>query len=234
MEETWKASEFPSLVSIRHGASHMKSAGAAHASVGWKALMADYHADEAVKLELEHSPDVVAATHNMLLSTANQSEAGPYRLALFRAEAHIIACAQSLHSLGDIMANVVFTASGLATEKLNERDRTLHQVTKLLGGVPGMEQMVQPLRVLHQHRDFCYVQGFVNITKHRSLVRTYPRVSFMPEARQGLMIDAFEYDGELFEERWASELYLGSRVEVIKAVVRCGIAVNRWLAGDAA
>lgn len=234
MEETWKTTEFASLVSSRHGADHMENSGVAHESVGWKALMADYHAGETAKLELEHSPNSVAAAHNIFLSAANRPEAGPYRIARFAAEAHLIACAQSLHSLGDIMANVVFTASGLPTDRLNKRDRSLHRIVKVLDEEAGMEQIVQPLHKLHQSPDFHYVRAFVNITKHRSLVDIYSHVSFKPEPRQGLMIEAFDYDGEPFEKRWASELYLESRVEIVRAVVATGIAVNRWLASDAA
>lgn len=234
MEETWKASEYATLVRHRHGANHLANSGTAHASIGWKTLMAQFHAEEAAKAETEHSPDLIKAVRNLLMSAANQPEAGPYRIVLFIAEAHLIACAQTLHSLGDIMASVVFTASGLPAWGLPESERSLSSVLKHLDGINGFKEISAPLRELQRAFSFRFVNAFVNITKHRRLIATHHRVSLSPNQKHGLIIEAFDYGRETFATQWAATLYNDYRTDIVKRVIKTGNAVNAWLAGDEA
>ena len=145
--------------------------------------------------------------------------------AILIAEAHAIAAAQALHSVTDILANVVYIALQLdKVAFIPERDRSLSRVAEVMR--PTDEEHATRLERLKSTYEFRYLSAYVNTTKHRRLVSRGFQIS-VQEARQfGLRLHPFRYefnqkDVETFPSRWMDDFLKESLVfisEEVKAI----------------
>lgn len=167
-------------------------------SFAWKNQMANFHASEAEQILKEavaatpgideHAIPAIAYSMAVIFAAATNEVGQNLRLAQFKAEAHIIASAQALHSLCDIVCHVVYWAYRLDTvsnaPKMNRLN--LHSTLRTLDTLPQYATTASLIRSAVDAPEFTYLAAYVNTAKHKSLVRSYMSASFVPEERGGM------------------------------------------------
>jgi len=213
-------------------------------SFSWKSDMAFFHACEAERILKEaiaatpginHHDPLPLATGKAVIIAA--SEAGQsLRLARFKAEAHIIASAQALHSLCDIVCHVVYWAykldtipSAPATTRLN-----LHTILRTLYKLPQHTTTASLIQAVVDSPEFIYLCAYVNTTKHKSLVISSMAASMDGEGRGGMRIGAFSYTDPVgkhysFDRKWASDFLFPENQSVRLKLVAVGCSLNAYL-----
>ncbi|MFQ5731228.1 MAG: hypothetical protein ACE5KM_04640 [Planctomycetaceae bacterium] len=232
-----------------HGDVVAETLGVPTRSIGWKIEMGHYHACESVQIlkraiydsdviaDNEH--EAIAASKAILLSAVGHASAPPLNDARVRAEAHMIAAAQSLHSTADIMASVAYWALDFPcrTNPPREHRLNLYQVRKHLQYDPDCAEITNSITNFVDLHQFKYLTGYVNTTKHRSLVGVQYSAHTDPRdnPRQGLRIRAFQYrDGvgniHSYDQIWGED-FLFSEAQLIRdGILTIGNSLNRYFA----
>jgi hypothetical protein len=164
---TWNLQELRTLIKNVHGDEQLSKASSHISSVDWKLRFASYHsytASNAFVSVFDTEEDEPVSVIKMVLSTGE--EATKYHEAKFIYEANVIACAQAMHSVADIVSHVILDA--LNIDGLDENYLDLKTIQKHVSNVKLKEKIVRVLGLT----SFRYLQDFVNTTKHVSLVES--------------------------------------------------------------
>jgi hypothetical protein len=158
------------------------------------------------------------------------AEHGPFEEVRRRAAAHINACVHAMHSLPDVLGQVIYLSLGMnrdpATE-LQERYTTIYAVRdKLPSG--KLRNLVQQLV---GHEDFVYLTVLNNMSKHRSIVPLPYSVDMTGEDPEGhgLKFSDFLYDGTHFDARWVRPFLVAEYQRQEALVLEIGLALNAEL-----
>jgi hypothetical protein len=201
----WEIKALEDAVRSVHGDRYADEIHGPLQSFVWKSDIAYYHACEServIKEALastdhigEDDPGFVSAAKAILLA-ASPDGAGSHILAgQFKAEAHIIASAQALHSLCDIISGVVYwafqldtTSSPLPVNRLN-----LHSIHRTLSTLPQYSTTANLIDAVILSSEFAYLAAYVNTTKHKCLISSTLSASFETDNRNGMRIKGFSY-----------------------------------------
>jgi hypothetical protein len=181
-------------------------------SIQWKLGAAQYQAFEALSAVPDLFEGAVdkwkAAGVAAAMSMARNVEAQPFEIALLICDANMMAAAQTLHSIGDILANVVYLGLRLNEKgRMRAYTRSLDTVTERLWRAGDEAIMCDLLNSLRRAEAFRYLNAFVNTAKHRSLITRRFRLEFNGQRRFGLAIVAFGYQrGKKAPEEFRSKL----------------------------
>lgn len=206
-------------------------------SLMWKLNVARYHADEskeAIKKLLGNPKEVdPAEIVDLIFEQANGSEKGNEFFKMqFASEAHLIACAQALHSMGDIFGQVVYLSldlDNLLAKPIPPRKQYLGVINDFMkkeGVAPCITERIEELLVCDE---YCYLRDFVNVTKHISLVPARYSVAFGQEAVHGLQISRFSHNGNNYDTKWSDDFLDKDVNSIQKRFVEAGIVVNDYL-----
>ncbi|HEC77451.1 MAG TPA: hypothetical protein ENI33_09410 [Thermoplasmatales archaeon] len=147
-------------------------------------------------------------------------------------EANAIAMAQSLHSMADIMSQVVYRI--ILNSGLNEQNITFYKVKKKLEERSSTDISLLPIKDamedLWRNNSFQYIASFVNTVKHRSIVDTkYTFELKQGRYRQGIKFKKFNYKGTHYPEVWTDELVKNYKEEVLELIIKIGCTLNNYL-----
>jgi hypothetical protein len=174
-------------------------------SFAWKSDIAYFHACESERIIKEalasidgirnEDPDYVAVTKAILFAASPDRADTHILAAQFMAEAHIIASAQALHSLCDILSVIIYwsfqldiVAKSLLVKKLN-----LHYINTALHKLPSYFTTANLIDATISSSEFAYLDAYVNTTKHKSLINSTLSSSFEADKRSGMHIKEFSY-----------------------------------------
>lgn len=198
---------------------------------------AHYHFQEYRRLLSEHIDDRLTSKSIYEITFAfepNQRE--ELDLCLSHASANVVACVQSLHSLGDILAHVVYFALGLNTgeSKLRERDVSLSSVARLLKQNPAFVKLVTIFDGILSDPEFVYLTALVNHSKHRSIVDPVLSVDPPVEGQPPyvLLFEAFTYDETPHPQHNIQSVLESTYDWLSQEIVECGNALNLVLLGE--
>lgn len=202
----------------------------------WKLFIAQYHADESkglIRKLISHSSkeEYVEATKLILEQALGTDKGREFDLALFQAEAHMIAYAQSLHSLADILAQIIYYSLNLdknLRKPIRERYRYLSTVNKAIKNIPQFNKLYLEVNSLLSSDKFSYLNSYVNTTKHRSLIPTTYSVDFVEniDPTHGLKIAEFKDNANLYKAKWAKEFIETDHQFIEEAFVNIGNKIN--------
>lgn len=211
----WNLKELFDQVLQRHCKQQADLLKASLVSYIWKLFIAQYHAEESKaiigKLISHPSKEGYVAATKLILEQASGTDKGrEIDLALFQAEAHMIAYAQSLHSLADILSQIIYYSLKLdkhLKKQIDEKGRYLSKVSKAIKSLQQFNKLYLEVNHLLNSDKFNYLRAYVNTTKHRSLIPTTYSVDFVESITptHGLKIAEFEYDGNSYKTKWAWE-----------------------------
>lgn len=233
MHSEWKHGETKRLVERHYGTASGERAFHASQSVHRKLMIASYHASEMQKITEAVIPTQLEAITKMLLRASGNKKAIGYVRAQFSAEAHLIACAQALHSVGDIVSHVIWHGTGLITAIPDENKISLSNVISALESQGTTVGVIDALNRLCNSKAFSYLTAYVNTTKHRSIIDCLASVSMDPSPQgYGFRVESFCYKGIEYPKTWFDTVSDQYRNFVQDAVVEIGNSLNEWLSNQ--
>jgi hypothetical protein len=229
----WQIDETKSLMEGRYGSSQVALAKRCLNSACNRQIHARYHFMEAKRLLSEHIDGQLPekSIYELTLPTDGESASG-LNYCLVRVEANILACAQALHSLEDILSHVVYFASGLnlSIKAIPEQNIRLSTVMSALDSDPSFKEVCERLHVLSSHPQFEVVNAIVNHSKHRGIVETALHVDpFNANDPYELHFESFWYKGRTHVEQEVGKVLEPAYEAISQAVVEVGNAINQAL-----
>jgi hypothetical protein len=146
--------------------------------------------------------------------------------ATLASEAHLIGCLHVARANWDHFAQLVNALQPVPL--VSESDCDISKVATKLADSPLKSAIADSL----SSHWFRYVLAFINVTKHRRLIRHGLSLQFAEE-RVGMAIGAFSYGGQEVKPYWATEVLEGA-CDVSNRLVDCGRMLNehvRCIAG---
>ena len=171
----------------------------------------------------------------ILLAASPGSEGNHIRMAKFKAEAHIIASAQALHSLCDILAIIIYWAFRLDSipNPIPEKRINLHSVKRVLSRHSEYSSTHNLIDETISSSEFKYLTAYTNTTKHKSLLHTYLSVSFKADKGNGIRIKEFSYEDnrgniQNFSCKWSQDFLFIDSQTLRDNLIKVGNTLNNY------
>lgn len=236
---SWDTPKLLNAVKEKYGEKQFELLRPSLNSVSWKLLMAQYHASESKKIIERALPEneeneKLKITKMFFAVASNRQEAKKFNMARFCAEAHIVAFAQALHSVVDIVAQVLIFSLKLNLNSNLSEESNIFDVKKYLINQPSFAAISHTIEKLLESYEFRYLQAYTNVTKHRSLVAKDYTLNFNPNINRshGFVIDKFTYKGKSFTERWADEFIFDGHKFIHGEILHIGNLINETVVED--
>jgi len=144
-------------------------------------------------------------------------------------EAHIIAAAQALHSMADIIGQIINQV--LLCGALPENKVTLYNVLCELNKKAIAPNILTKVTKFKNSTEFEYIDAFVNITKHRRVLDTNSHAEYGPDKRnnQGILFKNFIYRNKKFPTTWAKDIVGPYRAKIFKDICDIGNSINSYI-----
>ena len=206
-------------------------------SIAWKCDFYRYHSIESIQLFEEaaykaeevdvNDSKAIAFAKSALLTASGAKSARAFSEGKMKSEAHLIAAAQAVHSLGDIIANAAYWALGLAVD-MDEKDLKAIDLSRGRRNAKVDEVAKTAMQVLWEMPEYKYLTAFVNVTKHRRLVPVSVRAELSPVQTQsgGICIQRIEYEHVCYEVKWAADFLRVDMPKVMEQTVTIGHALE--------
>ena len=188
-------------------------------SLHWRWLRADYHAKTAAKIW----EDLFNKEH---VALGDQS----FFDATFSYEAQVESCIQSLHSLGDILSQIINVL--VLQNKYSEHDVSIKKVIDTMEKQNIASEINKSTRNLLNDNSFNYIGAFCNTIKHRRLLHTDFRTEWGENARNesGLRFEEFEFKGATYPQTWCSDILEKYRFQIFSLINEIGFNINKYIA----
>jgi hypothetical protein len=235
----WHLEELGELVRQKHGESQNRFIKPLLNSVGRKYDIARYHASESRRLVDQHFTADKLENYTKAVSMIfdridGKEDAVNFYYDVFSAEAHIGAYAQVLHSIFDIVGQVIILAFDLSGTFSPKQNIYLYTVKDKLKEVQLAPLVVVEIETALSQEAFQYLSAFVNTNKHRCLVKIPHTVmsNAQEDISHGLKIQSFSFKGKVFPEKWGKQ-FVGEDFKILAEwLVRIGRAINETLASE--
>lgn len=185
----------------------------------WKQQRASYHAEQYDEIWRE------------LFSSSTEIQVGgqDWNKAQFASEAHVEAAAQVLHSMADILAQIINKA--VLCDDLREDDVSLSSVIPKLRGKSKAHKIVAAIDKLQNSTEFRYISAFVNTIKHRRLLDRIYHAEYGENKRneKAVCFRKFEYKGNCYGFTWATDIIGPYKSRIFELISEIGNAVNEYL-----
>ena len=189
----------------------------------WKVWRADYHAETAKAIWNEL--DQVFRAKGGIGVVGDRD----WQKADFASTAETEAAAQALHSMADILAQIV--NKSVLKKPLPETQVTLSKVCEDLKKQMDASNVMSKVVALQTSKEFDYLNAFVNTIKHRRLLDTEWSAEYGKDTRneEGIRFKAFIYKGRSYSTIWASDILDGYKKRIADLICAVGNAVNDYL-----
>lgn len=186
-------------------------------SLDWRYVRAKFHAEQA---------------HNIWKDLLGQSFSfgdEKYNKAEFSYEAYVEACVQSLHSMADILGQIINIV--ILKNYFSENNVLLKRVAAYMKKNGIAPDVLMELNILLKSNEFCYIEAFCNTIKHRRLIETEYRVEYGGDYRneEGLVFIEFNYWDVTYPKTWAKDIIDKYREEIFSLIVGVGLKINNFI-----
>lgn len=181
-----------------------------------------YHFDTARdSLSKFYSPDEKATKEHVLNILSGYNEQEELSLKKIENQANIVAAIYTVRSLYDLFAQLVRVF--LFVDLVEEKNCNIYLIRdKLEDG-----ELKNCINSVLCSCGFKYIQAFVNVTKHRYLVKHGSSVDFKKN-KAGVRFSTFEYKGSSFPALWSDEI-LELILKTKNSIVQAGKELNNLL-----
>lgn len=240
---SWNIEELNDLVIKKHGLKYAHRLQVFLNSTSKKIRIAAYHSSESRNMmngffphgtEVENYSrgfDLLFGHMTANINETEKQESIIFHNTLWKAEAHVIACAHAIHSLIDIMAQVINLALSL---KINENDVSWH---KIKNAIENKHSRLHDLVLgLKNDERYKYLQAFVNSQKHIFFIpATFTLEAEVKEGQRayGLKIPAFTFKNQPYPEKWSEDFVTSDYVILKDKMIYMGIELNQVLRAEA-
>lgn len=226
---TWLVQELFDDVLLLQGQERAAELKLSVASVPQRYYFAKYHLDEANKLV-----EGVTSTLDEMTMFAWMLDASPYEtnsinVVVFKAAAHLMACVQNLHLLGDLFGYAIHLAllDPILSARATIRTRSPYgsEVLARLSPESGLRDVYSQLL---NGGEAEYIKALSNCAKHRSLINPRFTMDFTGESNppNGLKFQAFRYGKMDYPTTWAIPLLKGEIRRSGQLIESVGQALN--------
>lgn len=120
-------------------------------------------------------------------------------------KANIMAILRNLHCITDLLAHVIYYSLGLNKKGNTELDLkylSLKKVRDKLNKVQGSNSLIEELDKFTKHRDYIYLNGLVNHSKHRANITSKLTYELRQTGKEvyRFLFPPFEYDKIKYEK----------------------------------
>jgi len=187
-------------------------------SLAWRCKRADYHADMASKVW----SDLFKESFSFVDQRCYE--------AIFSYEAQVESCVQSLHSLADILSQVINVV--VLGNKFPEDHVSIKKVVKTMEQEGIAPDVAKSTRQLLDDKLFNYIEAFCNTVKHRRLIKTNFRAEYSENARNesGLLFEEFIFKGSTYPQTWGSDILEKHRFHLLDLITEIGLTINKFVA----
>lgn len=202
----WDRDETKYLVEFNFGKAQAELAYRSMNSAIDRQEYARYHYHNAKNLFEACVGKFDSPVHFSKVSTGGNEDAREeFNQCIWEIGAHVTACVQSLHAMGDIFAHAIYFALGYNLKQpppLFERKICLYAVKRVLA-TPEHQNLAQELNLLASGDDFAYLGALSNHSKHRSLIRSGLWVDLTGEKLDPYTLEfqGFIYDKKPYSRR---------------------------------
>lgn len=201
-------------------------------SVSWKLAQAEYHIKESKRVLTDTLPNEVDLTAmSKIAGWGGGPDREKFQRASFAAEAHLIAFAQSLHSVTDIEAQVIVHALNLnntsnLSDKSGIKDVKAHLTKKRV-----YTELLDTINNLLSSQEYLYLEAYVNTTKHRTLIKNYFKLNLTTtnEQQYGIEISDFSFKGKDFPSKPADDFTGEIHMRISDGIRNVGSVLNETL-----
>jgi len=185
-------------------------------SLEWRWRRADFHAEKAKEIWAE------------LFSKPVITQDSRFNEAVFSYEAHVEACIQSLHSMADMLAQII----NVVILKNQFMEDGVYFKT-LIGEMEknGIAPLVTNyMKKLLNHEVFQYIDAFCNTIKHRRLINSKFRAEYGKDYRNesGIKFLQFNYKSKTYPETWGNDILEQYRFQMRELVTEVGLNINKF------
>jgi len=209
----WSFEELNKLCE-RKGISHAK---VYQNALAWRWKRADYHAEIASRVW----SDLFKESFSFVDQRCYE--------AIFSYEAQVESCLLALHSLGDILSQIINVL--VLGSRLTEDSVSIKKVVDMMEKKGAAPDVARTARQLLDDKVFNYVEAFCNTIKHRRLLKTNFRAEYGENARNesGLLFEGFVFKGNAYPETWGSEILKKHRFHVLDLITEIGLSINEYV-----
>jgi len=190
----------------------------------WKIALVNFHAEKSQNVWDELYNKLNEGKKSISINDPEWGEAE------FASEAHTVAAAHALHSMADIMAQIVNIV--VINGRFSEGQVTMKKILKHLDDNSIAPQIKIVIEHLLNSSEFRYIDAFVNTIKHRNLIDTNWGLEYGEGKRNeaGVRFKEFKYNGYLYPLTWTSQIVHDYKTKIIELVLNIGIELNKYLA----
>ncbi len=187
-------------------------------SLDWRWKRADYHAEMASKVWSDLFKDPFSFVDQRCYE------------AIFSYEAQVESCVQSLHSLADILSQVINVV--VLGNKFQEDHASIKKVVKIMEQEGIAPDVAKSTKQLLDDKLFNYIEAFCNTIKHRRLIKTNFRAEYGENARNksGLLFEEFIFKGTTYPQTWGSDILEKHRFHLLDLITEIGLNINKFVA----
>lgn len=224
----WNLKELKENVLKKHGKAAYANLTPCLNSIVERQDFARYHYHEAKKLMQSYMDDSYPEMELFrLVFTGSGTQKDKLEDNKFCARAHIVGCVQSLHSVSDILAHVIYYAFDLSHAQ-KDRDISLGKVRKWVGANQEFKEIKEGLDQLIDHDDYGYLCALANYSKHRSIVSLNFNFNLRRSGAEmkELVFPSFTYNEQCFRARSVNDFLESEFNRETRLVFEIGNSIN--------
>jgi hypothetical protein len=234
---TWNRKKLEDDIEILFGKDQLKLLSPCLETIEEKEFYATYHLNEVERLINEELKKI--ALDNAKLTEISydedSKESKNAHLVIKKSGAHIIACLQSLHSLADVLAHVIYYAlnmDNVAKTKMDTRRINAYSVLEKLDLVGNANLIKTNYDSLIKDDEFVYLSANVNRSKHRSIIKRKFWINMDPNkeySANSLEFYKFEFNGKPHAQRRVVEFIKNEHSRIDTLVNEIGNEINKYV-----
>lgn len=152
-----------------------------------------------------------------------------YNKAEFSYETYVEACVYSLHSMADILGQIINIV--ILEGYFSEDNSSLKRVAAYIEKTGIAPNILVGLKKLINSNEFNYCEAFCNTIKHRKLIKSAFRAQYGGDYRneEGLVFITFNYKDVTYPKTWAKDIIDKYREKIFNLVVEVGLKINDFV-----
>ncbi|MGR3303258.1 MAG: hypothetical protein ACUZ8I_12245 [Candidatus Scalindua sp.] len=233
---TWNRKELENDIENLFGKEQLELLSPCLETIKEKKFNATYHLNEVERLINEELKRIAPDNHKLISLIDDTGEEGEKVLLVYRnARAHIIACLQSLHSIADVLAHVIYFALNMDNDDVTRVDSTRRYASTVSGklnSISGANTLKIVFDSLIKDDEFVYLSAVVNCSKHRTLIKTWFRINLDLNKEYNANIFefyAFEFNGRNYNQRRVIEFIKNEYSRIDSFVNEISIEINNFV-----
>lgn len=200
-ETAWNLNELRDNVERQHGRAQKDKLCPSLNSLDERQFHAIYHYQEHEKILNSIAKSTNTTSNHLRLIIGNASNNEDSQMAIFKINAHLIACILAMHSISDILSHAIYYSLNM---EINQKV-SIYEVIK---SKDTPDTVREKLLCLTEHSDYKYLCALANHSKHHNLIHAGPSVNLV-ESRSGIKFSKFIHKNVYYFAHWADD-FLGA------------------------